>query len=585
MKKSCKMLLLIVLPCFFIIGLTVWMTAGTNKSVPAMTPAAPVSPAGRGGKMFLLPDLPRGEAGAPVSPAGETVSLEIYNVVSGPKSEYDNRLDLVDIGAANSDIIIDLPYATSNNFTGKAVYDFNRALLRRPAYEKLQKASEALKKQGYRIKVWDALRPLWAQEVLWEAWPDANYIADPQKGSNHNRGVAVDVTLCDLDGNELLMPTGFDDFTPLAARDYEDVPAEAAQNARILEKAMAEAGFKPYAKEWWHYHDPIVETMEVPLYSGRDIARYEKISVTVNAAGDCVIGDDDRYSPDYSFSGLIQKGKTLESFSAGVKGLFPASDVNLVNLESVLCAPLPQTPKPAQDNGEYWFRGDPGYVGILTAGGVNAVSTANNHILDFGEEGFRQTVENLEKSGIGVSGYGNYAILEKGGARVGLLSYSLLGPLEEGEDITEIKRAVMADIDEIRGYTHVRVVSFHWGVEYGEVQSIQEEMARFAVNCGADAVVGHHPHILQKQDSYNGKPIFYSLGNFIYGGSVKPRAQAVDSCVASMKFSLDPLYNIESIDVQVTPVLTSTGESGYNSYSPVVAFGADAERILKTLDG
>ena len=152
---------------------------------------------------------------------------------------------------------VELMYATDKNFTGEVIYDFSEAWLRYGTVRKLQKAQKRLTKQGYRIKIWDAFRPVSAQFKLWEICPDPKYVANPNKGfSSHSRGNTVDITLVDSDGAELPMPTGFDDFTPLADRDYSDVTDQTAlANVTLLEQTMKACGFKPYAGEWWHFSD------------------------------------------------------------------------------------------------------------------------------------------------------------------------------------------------------------------------------------------------------------------------------------------------------------------------------------------
>ena len=153
-------------------------------------------------------------------------------------------------------IAVDLRYATADNFCGRAVYDFTEACLRYGTVKKLAAVQEALEAQGYGLKIWDAYRPVSAQFALWEICPDSRYVADPNRGySSHSRGNTVDVTLVTEDGGEVEMPTGFDDFSALADRDYSDVPQQAAANALLLEETMAGAGFVPYSGEWWHFSD------------------------------------------------------------------------------------------------------------------------------------------------------------------------------------------------------------------------------------------------------------------------------------------------------------------------------------------
>lgn len=156
------------------------------------------------------------------------------------------------------DILVDLKYAKEDNFTGKVIYDFRDAYLRYGTVKKLKLAQEMLRQQGTGLKIWDAYRPVFAQFRFWELCPDDTYVADPRKGySNHSRGNAVDVTLVDAQGNELEMPTAFDDFTSIPSRDYSMRTETAARNARLLEQTMERCGFLGYEGEWWHFSDSV----------------------------------------------------------------------------------------------------------------------------------------------------------------------------------------------------------------------------------------------------------------------------------------------------------------------------------------
>lgn len=172
---------------------------------------------------------------------------------------------LVDVFACVPGVYADLKYATADNFTGKVIYDSGDVLLRKGTADKLVKAQELLLSEGYSLLVWDAYRPTEAQFRLWEACPDPNYVSDPNQGfSSHSRGNTVDVTLVTADGLPVVMPSGFDEFSPLGDRNYADVSAAARQNAERLEAAMTAAGFRGYAGEWWHYTDetdyPVIRT-------------------------------------------------------------------------------------------------------------------------------------------------------------------------------------------------------------------------------------------------------------------------------------------------------------------------------------
>ena len=151
---------------------------------------------------------------------------------------------------------VELKYATADNFTGQRIYEFEDVFLRYGTVMKLKAAAEELDAMGYGLKIWDGFRPVSAQFKLWEVCPDDTYVADPNKGySNHSRGFAVDVTLVDREGREVEMPTGFDDFSAKADRDYSECGSEAAVNARLLETTMEKHGFEGYWGEWWHFND------------------------------------------------------------------------------------------------------------------------------------------------------------------------------------------------------------------------------------------------------------------------------------------------------------------------------------------
>ncbi len=160
-------------------------------------------------------------------------------------------------------IQVDLAYASENNFTKKKIYDFEDAYLRYGTVKKLKFAQEEFLEMGYSILIWDAFRPVYAQEKLWEVYPDPTFVANPDTGfSSHSRGNTVDITLVDAKTGELLeMPTEFDAFGPKADRDYSDCTEKAATNAKMFEDVMEECGFIPYNGEWWHYSD--VETYDV----------------------------------------------------------------------------------------------------------------------------------------------------------------------------------------------------------------------------------------------------------------------------------------------------------------------------------
>ena len=176
--------------------------------------------------------------------------------------------DFVDVSKYIPEIKIDLRYATTNNITGTVLYSSKTAYLRKGTADKLKKANEEFSKYGYVIKIWDAYRPRSVQYKLWAKIPDQRYIANPNRGSGHNRGTSVDITLIDKAGNEMKMPTDFDGFGPKSYRDCSDLPDEEKSNVKFLGNIMAECGFRSIETEWWHFDDtdfrnyPVVDSIK-----------------------------------------------------------------------------------------------------------------------------------------------------------------------------------------------------------------------------------------------------------------------------------------------------------------------------------
>lgn len=152
-------------------------------------------------------------------------------------------------------LVVDLRYAGTHNFTGQRIYQQACLVLNEHTARKVLAANAEFQTLGYRLKIWDAYRPLSAQRVLWRKFPHGGFVADPSTGSMHNRGAAVDVTLVNAQGQELLMPSAFDEFTPRARIDYQQAPTEAMRNRELLARVMLKHGFQRIKHEWWHFQD------------------------------------------------------------------------------------------------------------------------------------------------------------------------------------------------------------------------------------------------------------------------------------------------------------------------------------------
>ncbi len=164
--------------------------------------------------------------------------------------------DLVELVKVDPSLRLDIRYATPNNFLGFPVYPEARAFLQRPAAQAIKDANAELKAQGLGLLILDAYRPHFVTKLMWDRTPASqrDYVADPAKGSRHNRGAAVDLTLIDLaSGKPVEMPSRYDDFSERAHHDYAGASAKARANRAKLKALMVKHGFEPLANEWWHY--------------------------------------------------------------------------------------------------------------------------------------------------------------------------------------------------------------------------------------------------------------------------------------------------------------------------------------------
>jgi D-alanyl-D-alanine dipeptidase len=160
---------------------------------------------------------------------------------------------LIDIQQVNPNILLDIRYATKNNFLHEAVYPVARCFVLQAVAMRLDSIQRELETRGLGLKIFDGYRPYSVTKKMWEIMPDERYVANPKNGSRHNRGAAVDLTLVDSTGKELEMPTGFDDFSEKAGQNYMDLPDTVIKNRNTLKNIMIKYGFVPISSEWWHY--------------------------------------------------------------------------------------------------------------------------------------------------------------------------------------------------------------------------------------------------------------------------------------------------------------------------------------------
>lgn len=290
-------------------------------------------------------------------------------------------------------------------------------------------------------------------------------------------------------------------------------------------------------------------------------------SITISFAGDCTIGTDPAFQYVHSFPWRFREEKNdYAYFFRKVKPVFEADDLTLVNLETTLT-----TSNKAADK-SFRFKGDPAYVNILKAGGIEMVNISNNHIHDYLEQGFNDTLKTLRKGGILYSGEGHIAYYSVKGVNIASIGYTGWNTL--------IKESLRSDIMEARKKSDIVIVSFHWGEErvfYPD--SVQTALGRFCIDQGADVVVGHHPHVVQGIEQYKGKYIVYSLGNFCFGGNLNP--QDKDCFIFQDKFVLKG-KNIIAGEGKIIPCSISSRDN-INDYQPAILEGENGRRVLERI--
>jgi len=181
---------------------------------------------------------------------------------------HGQQVDLVNVHTLDSTITVDLKYATADNFMGEVLYEDGRCFLRLEVAVQLAHAHHYLQTQGLGLKVFDCYRPLSVQKRMFERFPQPGFVADPQRGSNHNRGAAVDVGLVNREGEEQPMPSAYDEFSERSHIQYRGASETEIQNRNVLQQAMIRFGFKPLETEWWHFNAPQAQeyaVLDIPI--------------------------------------------------------------------------------------------------------------------------------------------------------------------------------------------------------------------------------------------------------------------------------------------------------------------------------
>ena len=292
------------------------------------------------------------------------------------------------------------------------------------------------------------------------------------------------------------------------------------------------------------------------------------VSLTLSVVGDCTLGTDETFDYDTSLNAYYEN-YGADYFLQNVKDIFSTDDLTIANFEGTL------TDSDEREDKTFAFKAPASYASILTGGSVEAVNTANNHSHDYGEQSFNDTLAALDDAGIVHFGYDETAVMDVKGIKVGLVGiYELYDHLEREQQLKDNIAKVKAD------GAQLIVVIFHWGNETETVpDSNQTTLGRIAIDEGADLVCGHHPHVLQGIETYKGRNIVYSLGNFCFGGNSSP--SDMDTMIFQQTFTIDADGVKKDNVTNIIPCsISSAAYDGYNNYQPTPAEGDEATRIL-----
>lgn len=297
----------------------------------------------------------------------------------------------------------------------------------------------------------------------------------------------------------------------------------------------------------------------------------EPVTITVSAAGDCTLGTDEFFDWSDSLPAKYEEVGDPAYFFRNVQPIFAQDDLTIVNFEGTL------TESEVREDKQFAFKAAPAYAEILTAGSVEAANMANNHSKDYGEQSYTDTIKALEDRGITTFGYDRLAVMDIKGVKVGLLGTYVL---REG---LGIKDSMIANLESLKEQgAQIIIASFHWGSEKAyEPDSTQIELAHAAIDNGADLVLGHHPHVLEGIEEYQGKNIVYSLGNFCFGGNAYP--SDMNTMIFQQTFTIKDGELQQDNVKNIIPCRISS-EDGYNNYQPTPAEGEQKDDILQKIE-
>lgn len=329
--------------------------------------------------------------------------------------------------------------------------------------------------------------------------------------------------------------------------------------------------------ELWSHNEKVPSSENVNGTETEEISQVAEqednkmVTITISAAGDVTLGNYLGQDYEWSFDEMWEQVQTPDYFLENVYDIFADDDMTLVNLEGPLT-----TSEECKNGKTYCIGGSPEYAKILTAGSVEAVGMANNHSWDYMEQGLLDTVEAVSGEGIVYAYDEKVAVYETKGIRIGYISISLVERLGEEKLLKKgMEKLREQDVDLI-------IVTCHWGIErefYPEER--QTEFGHKCIDAGADLVIGHHPHVIQGIEEYQGKYIVYSLGNFCFGANRNPVDK--DCYIFQQSFSFENGEKMPDTSARIVPCLISSVKNR-NDYKPTPAEEDDKKRILRRMN-
>lgn len=313
----------------------------------------------------------------------------------------------------------------------------------------------------------------------------------------------------------------------------------------------------------YRYDTVDIETLTIPEVI--EPPKPVETKILVSAIGDCTLGKD----KGFSYKGSINEYADTNPYTYffdGVKSIINNDDITIMNLESTF------TESNIDEGDRFNFKAPANYVNIIKQNSIEVVNIANNHMYDYKEIGYEDTKEILKDADVKFFGYDDFVILEKNEIKIGFIGTTCFTE-------SKCKKHLKNGIEYMKNNNvNTFFVSYHWGIEKEyKHNSFQTKMGKYAIDNGAELVIGHHPHVLQGIEQYKGKYIVYSLANFVFGGNKNPYDKD------SMIFQLELIFNSNNEIISTKPILVPvyiTGLPKKNNYQPVLLEGEEKTRVL-----